>query len=133
MNNRDCCDRRGSLDFHMNGRLLWLIGATFVWLSACVQPQQIELIEREQRRLRGDTASVHSDVESLRASLADTRANLQQIQRDFNALKERIEETRYQVGRQLGQSSREGDQRVKDLETRVAKLDESLKAQEALL
>ncbi len=133
MNNRDCCDRRGSLDFHMNGRLLWLIGATFVWLSACVQPQQIELLEREQRRLRGDTASVHSDVESLRASLADTRANLQQIQRDFNALKERIEETRYQVGRQLGQSSREGDQRVKDLETRVAKLDESLKAQEALL
>ena len=48
-------------------------------------------------------------------------------------MKERIEETRYQVGRQLGQSSREGDQRVKDLETRVAKLDESLKAQEALL
>src|SRR5207244_13628576 len=128
-----CCDRRGSLDFHMNGRLLWLIGATFVWLSACVQPQQIELIEREQRRLRGDTASVNPDVEALRASLADTRANLQQIQRVFNAMKERIEETRYQVGRQLGQSSREGDQRVKDLETSDDKLDELVKAKEAIM
>jgi tol-pal system protein YbgF len=117
----------------LNKYILWLICGTFVWLFGCAQPQQIELIEREQRRLRGDTANVHSEVESMRSSLADTRANLQQLQRDFNALKERIEETRYQVGRQLGQSSREGDQRVKDLEARVAKLDESSKSQEALL
>src|SRR5438067_4806369 len=88
---------------------------------------------REQRILIVDTVSVHLDVQPLRASLAVISANLQHIQLHFNALKERIEETRYQVGRQLGQSSREGDQRVKDLETRVAKLDESLKAQEALL
>jgi tol-pal system protein YbgF len=117
----------------MNRQALWLIGGALAWLAGCVQPQQVELIEREQRRLRGDTANVHSEVESMRASLADTRANLQQMQRDFNALKEGIEETRYQVGRQIGQSSREGDQRVKDLETRVAKLDEALQAQEALL
>ena len=117
----------------LNKYILWLICGIFVGLFGCAQPQQIELIEREQRRLRGDTANVHSEVESMRSSLADTRANLQQLQRDFNALKERIEETRYQVGRQLGQSSREGDQRVKDLEARVAKLDESSKSQEALL
>jgi hypothetical protein len=41
---------------------------------------------------------------------------MQQQQRELSALKERVEETRYQMGRQLGQSSREGDQRVKDLE-----------------
>jgi len=104
-----------------------------LWLSACVQPQQIELIEREQRRIRGETSGAQSEIESIRASLADTRANLQQLQREFSAVKERIEETRYQVGRQIGQSSREGDQRLKNLEGQVAKLDEALKAQESLL
>jgi tol-pal system protein YbgF len=112
---------------------LFIIAIAIVWLSACVQPQQIELIEREQRRIRGDTSNVQSEVQATRTTLADTRANLQQLQRDFNALKERIEETRYQVGRQIGQSSREGDQRIKELEARVGKLDETLKAQEALI
>lgn len=114
-----------------------LIAGSVIWLSACVQPQQIELIEREQRRMRGDTNqtqksldSVRADIDSVRSNLADTRANLQQLQREFSGLRERIEETRFQVGRQLGQSTREGDQRVKDLEARVAKLGEALKAQE---
>jgi tol-pal system protein YbgF len=114
-----------------------LIAGTVIWLSACVQPAQIELIEREQRRLRGDTSqsqksldSVRAEMDSVRSSLADTRANLQQLQREFSGLKERIEETRFQVGRQIGQSTREGDQRVKDLEARVAKLGEALKTQE---
>ncbi len=115
----------------MNKWLFLVVGG--LWLSGCVQPQQVDLIEREQRRIRGDTANVQSEVEAMRANLADTRANLQQLQRDFSALKERIEETRYQVGRQIGQSSREGDQRVKDLEARVGKLDEALKAQDALI
>jgi tol-pal system protein YbgF len=101
--------------------------------SACAQPQQIELLEREQRRMRNDNVSTRNEVESMRSSLADTRANMQQLQREFSALKERIEETRYQVGRQIGQSSRDGDQRVKDLETRVAKLTEGFKAQEGQL
>ena len=83
--------------------------------------------------MRNDNASIHNDVESMRSSLADTRANMQQLQREFSALKERIEETRYQVGRQIGQSSRDGDQRVKDLEARVAKLTEGFKAQEGQL
>lgn len=108
--------------------VLLLVGA-----FACAQPQQIELLEREQRRMRNDNASIHNEVESMRSSLADTRANMQQLQREFSALKERIEETRYQVGRQIGQSSRDGDQRVKDLEARVAKLTEAFKAQEEQL
>ena len=102
-------------------------------LSACVNPQQVDLLEREQRRLRNDTANVQSEMESMRTSLADTRANMQQLQRDFSAVKERIEETRYQVGRQLGQSSRDGDQRVKDLEGRVTKMAEALRLQEEQL
>jgi tol-pal system protein YbgF len=110
---------------------------SIIWLNGCVQPQQVELIEREQRRLRGDTNqaqksldSLRSDIDSVRSSLADTRANLQQLQSEFSGLKERIEETRFQVGRQLGQSTRDGDQRVKDLEARVAKLGDALRAQE---
>ena len=52
--------------------------------------------------------TLHSDVDSFRATLADTRANIQQMQRDIAAIKERIDETRVQVGRQLGQTNREG-------------------------
>ncbi|HEX2243513.1 MAG TPA: tol-pal system protein YbgF, partial [Gammaproteobacteria bacterium] len=110
-----------------------LVTLLAVGVSACAQPQQIELLEREQRRIRSDHAGIHNEVESMRSSLADTRANMQQLQREFSALKERIEETRYQVGRQIGQSNRDGDQRVKDLEARVAKLIESFKLQEGQL
>ena len=110
-----------------------LVALLSVGVSACAQPQQIELLEREQRRIRSDHSNIHNEVESMRSSLADTRANMQQLQREFSALKERIEETRYQVGRQIGQSSRDGDQRVKDLEARVAKLTEGFKAQEGQL
>ena len=103
------------------------------WVSACATPQQIDLIEREQRRMRNELVGVQSDVDAIRGNLADARANMQQMQRDVNVLKDRIEEARVQVGRQLGQSSREGDQRVKTLEGRLAKLEEDLKAQGQLL
>lgn len=109
------------------------IGIIGLGISACAQPQQIELLEREQRRMRSDNARIQNEFDSIRSNLADTRANLQQMQREFSALKERIEETRYQVGRQIGQTSRDGDQRVKDLEGRVAKLTDAFKAQEAQL
>jgi tol-pal system protein YbgF len=103
------------------------------WIVGCVAPQQIDLIEREQRRMRTDTNAMQSDLDSMRGTLADTRANVQQMQRDVSALKERVDETRVQVGRQIGQTSREGDQRVKNLETRLAKLEEDLKAQAEVL
>lgn len=118
----------------------YLAAPLLLWVAACVQPAQVDLIEREQRRLRSDSTTVQSEVGTLRSeinairsSLADTRATLQQQQRELTALKERVEETRYQIGRQLGQSSREGDQRVKELEGRVAKMGDALKAQEAAL
>jgi tol-pal system protein YbgF len=124
----------------MKPKAIWIIIGGFVALTACVQPQQVDLIEREQRRLRGDTSqvqtsldAVRADVNSVRSSLADTRANLQQLQREFGALREKIEETRHLVGRQIGESARGGDQRVKELEARVAKLSESLQAQDAAL
>jgi tol-pal system protein YbgF len=95
----------------------------------------MELVEREQRRLRSEStntvsenASIRKEIDSVRSSLADTRANLQQVQRDLNAMKEKVEEVRYQTDRRLGQSSQEGDQRVKDLEGRLAKISEDLKA-----
>ena len=104
-----------------------LVGAGY--LSACVNPQQVELLERDQRRLRGDLTTLQTNIDGVRSSLADTRANIQQMQGDLSAIKERIDETRVQVGRQIGQTSRDGDQRVKNLETRLAKIEEEGKAQ----
>ena len=102
-------------------------------LYACVNPQQVDVLEREQRRLRGDMNTLHSDVDGFRSTLADTRANIQQMQREISAIRERIDETKVQVGRQIGQTNREGDQRVKNLEGRLAKLEEDAKAQADLL
>jgi tol-pal system protein YbgF len=108
--------------------------------SACVNPQQVDLLERDQRRLRGDVGSIQSnigtmqsDIDAVRTSLADTRANLQQMQRDISAIRERIDETRVQVGREIGQTSRDGDQRVKNLDARLLKLEEDAKAQAEIL
>lgn len=108
-----------------------LVLASGLW--GCVHPQQIEIIEREQRRLRSDMASVQTEIESVRGNVADTRANMQPMQRDLNAVKERIDEARVQMGKQIGQTSREGDQRIKSLEARLAKLEEESKAQAELL
>ena len=114
-----------------NSSLLVLL--TVTTLSACAIPQQVEIIEREQRRMRNDISSMQSDLEAIRGNQADSRANMQQMQRELNAIKDTIDEARVQMGKQLGQSSREGDQRVKNLEGRVAKLEEDLKAQGDLL
>src|SRR5215470_11381692 len=102
---------------------LILVILLVAFLSAC---QQMEVIEREQRRMRNDISSMQSDLEGIRGNQADARANMQQMQRDLNAIKDRIDEARVQMGKQLGQSSREGDQRVKNLEGRLAKLEEDL-------
>ena len=117
----------------MKRTYLYVIWLTVVGLSGCVAPQQIDLVEREQRRIRSDLVSAQTDMEAIRGSLADTRANMQQMQRDMNVVKDRIDEARVQMGKQLGQSSREGDQRVKNLEGRLAKLEDDLKAQGELL
>jgi tol-pal system protein YbgF len=110
--------------------LLMLAGSVFF---ACATPQQIELIEREQRRLRVETSSALDEFDGIRSTLADTRANVQQLQRDLDALREKVEEVRHQLDRQIGRSAREGDQRIRDLETRIAKLGDELKTQGALL
>ena len=115
----------------LNFSLACLVAAAGLW--SCVQPQQIDIIEREQRRMRADLATMQSDIETIRNSLADTRANQQPLQRDVNALKERIEEARVQMGKQLGQTNREGDQRVKSLESRLAKLEDESKSQAELI
>lgn len=100
---------------------------------ACAPSQQIELIEREQRRLRVETSAALDEFDGIRSTLADTRANVQQLQRDLDALREKVEEVRHQLDRQIGRSAREGDQKIRDLETRIAKLGEELKSQGALL
>jgi tol-pal system protein YbgF len=107
---------------------------------SCASPQQIDLIEREQRRLRaeattvrGETSDIRVEFERVRASLADTRATLQEMQRDLSVLKGKMEESRYMAERQIGQSAREGEQKLGSLERRLAKIDEELNAQKTLL
>ncbi len=104
-----------------------------VVLSACAIPQQLDNIEREQRRLRSDNAAMKDDLSAARSSLADTRANLQQVQQEMNALRAKVEEVQYQLGRQVGKSTREVDQKSKELESRIQKLEDDLKGQAALL
>ncbi len=114
-------------------RFAWLPALLLALASSCVSPQQVEFLERDQRRLRTDVGAMQADIDGIRTSLADTRANMQQMQRDVSAIRERIDETRVQVGRQIGQTSREGDQRVKTLEGRLVKLEDDAKAQAELL
>ena len=113
----------------MKSPYAFFLALAAVALSACVTPQQVDIIEKEQRNLRSQTSASRSDLDSIRSSLADTRANLEQTQRDLNALREKLEEVRYQLDRQIGRSTKEGDQRIKDLETRLAKVGEELKTQ----
>lgn len=114
-------------------RLLLAAGLAATCLWACVQPQQVEVLERDQRRLQAENAALRNELGSVRASLADSGANMQQLEREFNSLKGSIEETRHQVGQDLDQTSRQGDKRVRDLEARLVKVTEGLQAQEAQL
>lgn len=109
-------------------------------LSACTVPQQLEFVEREQRRLRSENAnlsrenrSIREELKGVRSSLADTRATLQQMERSVIALREKVEEIRVQIERQVGESSLEGGQRIETLEAQVAQMEDTLKAQEILL
>jgi len=131
----------------MNHSIRVLLLMVSVAISACAIPQQLELIEREQRRLRteistiraentavrAENAAIREELQKIRSSMADAHANLQQIQRELGALRGQLEEARFQVNRQIGETTREKDQRIKELESRVAKIDEDLKAQRTLL
>lgn len=111
-----------------------------VAFSACTIPQQVDLIEKEQRRIRfeqtgldKDITALRRDLDGARESLADTRANLEQLRREIGAVNEKVEEVRLQLDRQLGESTRTGDQRIRELENRLAKTESALKLQETLL
>lgn len=109
------------------------LGLAAMAVSACVTPQQIDVIEREQRTLRTQTSSSRGDLDAIRSSLADTKANFDQMHREIKALNEKVEEVRFQLDRQIGRSTKEGDQRIKELEAKVGKVGEDLKAQAGLL
>ena len=122
----------------------WLISIPFVLggvlLSGCVGPQEMTLIEREQKKLRKyyaeirrDNSTLRNGLDGVRSRLADTQATLQEMERDQSALGEKVSAILYQIDRQMGQSVREGGQRIKNLSERVARIDDELKAQGTLL
>jgi tol-pal system protein YbgF len=109
-----------------------LIFSVGILLPGCYIPDQLNSLEREQRSLKTQNTASQSELDAIRASLADTRANVDQLRREMRALQEKVEEVRYQFDRrigQVGQSGRDGDLRIKDLEARVAKLSDDLKTQ----
>jgi tol-pal system protein YbgF len=100
----------------------------------------MEFVEREQKSLRTESTNlsrenraIRGELNGVRSSLADTRAALQQLERGLIALKEKVEEIRIQMERQVGQTTREGGQRIEILEAQVAQVEDSLRAQEILL
>lgn len=102
-------------------------------LSACVTPQELTLVDREQQKLRFDSAQFRKELDGIRTHLADSQATLQEIQGQLNALTEKQAEVRYQMDRRFGNSAREGDQKVKELEILVARMNDELRAQGRLL
>ncbi|MFQ5849260.1 MAG: tol-pal system protein YbgF [Candidatus Binatia bacterium] len=122
----------------------WLFAISFLLgglvLSACVGPQELAVIEREQKRLRRQNTKIRAEnkvireeLDNVRSRLADTRATLEEMQTEQGALKEKVEEVRHQIGRQIGQSSRQEDLRIRELDARIASIDDELKAQGTLL
>ena len=100
-----------------------------VWLSACVNPQQVELLEREQRRLRGDMNYLALRCRWIPLDLWRIPAQI------FSKCKESSARSgsastkpRCRSDGRLGQTNRDGDQRVKNLEERLAKLEEDAKS-----
>ena len=83
--------------------------------------------------MRDENSTMNHELDAVRSNLADTRANVQQIQQELNALKAKVEEVQYQLSGQLGKSSREGSQKTKELESRIDKIEGDLKGQAALL
>ena len=102
-------------------------------LSACITPAQVDLIEREQRYLRGEVAALRTELEAARATLADTRVTLDQTRRVASAANEKADESRFQVDKKLGVTTRDGDQKIREIESRLARLSDDLRAQGALL
>jgi len=104
-----------------------------VGLSACTIPEQLETVEREQRRLRTDSGVLREDLDNARSSLADTRANFTQLQGELSALKGRVDEVERQTDRQIGESAQESSRRVQELASQLARLENELKTQGAAL
>ena len=99
----------------INSRVIITMCLTLTGLSACGQTERIELLEKAQRQTQSDTATMRKDLDSISSNVADTRADVKQLERQFSVLKERVEEIRHQLGQQIDQSTRQGDQRSKDL------------------
>lgn len=112
-------------------RLLFLFSS--IALSACITPAQVDLIEREQRYLRAEIANLRTEAENIRSMLADTRVILDQARREASVAKARADESGFQVEKRLGVTTREGDQKIREIESRLARLTDDLRSQGALL
>jgi tol-pal system protein YbgF len=114
---------------------LVLAAASGIGAASCALPQQVELIEREQRRLRTEAVEVSSqykslqdEVEAIRSTLADSLVGHQGLQREVVALRERVDEVDQLTERRAGETARDLDQRMKTLETKLEGLTMELKS-----
>lgn len=118
--------------------LSWLLCGAALW--SCALPQELDLIRREQWRLRSEYATLlkrHSkmqqDIDSLQSGLADTRANLHEVQQEVSSFREKVGEVRYRFDRRIESTVGASDQKIQELERRITQIDKELKDQALLL
>jgi len=113
--------------------LPWHLILAGLFLGSCVAPQEVTLIEREQRQLRVENNQMRKDLDGIRSHVADSRATLQEMQSRLDALREKVGEVSHQMDLRIGQSSLQDNQKAANLDSRITRMDDELRAQGALL
>lgn len=96
----------------------------FAFLSSCGAPR------RDQERLARQYVQLSQDLNETRTRLADTRASLQEMRLELDTLRGNLEETR---ARKRGEAEGVETVMLEELATRVAGVEEELRAQGTLL
>jgi len=98
-------------------------------LGAC-GAGRVGSIEERQMTLQGDYKTLSDELNDTRARLADTRASMEDLRRQVNTLSGVLEEKRNRTG---PEGAVMGAEQLDELYTRVAGVEEELKAQATLL
>lgn len=76
---------------------------------------------------------MQQDIDRLQSALADTRANLHEVQQEVSSFREKVGEVRYRFDRRIESTVGASDQKIQELERRITQIDKELKDQALLL
>jgi tol-pal system protein YbgF len=99
-------------------------------LVAACGAGRVGSIEERQMTLQGDYKTLSDELNDTRARLADTRASMEDMRRQVNTLNGLLEE---KSNRTKPEGAVMGAEQLEELYTRVARIEEELKAQATLL